>query len=139
EIEVEFADVKHVICSITIADTESTVDKLLDALHSLTRQKHPIIDHDGFSIKPPDGLPLPAINLRDAYLSTKIRTIPLNEAVGHILVENVIPYPPGVPLLVAGEIMEQRHLDYMRHLIDKGSTIIGMEDLSLRTIRIVDA
>ncbi|CAF1180948.1 unnamed protein product [Rotaria sordida] len=138
-IEVEFADVKHVICSITIADTESTVDKLLDALHSLTRQKRPIIDHDGFSIKPPDGLPLPAINLRDAYLSTKTRTIPLNEAVGHILVENVIPYPPGVPLLVAGEIMEQRHLDYMRYLIDKGSTIIGMEDLSLQMIRILDA
>ncbi|CAF4315257.1 unnamed protein product, partial [Rotaria sordida] len=34
---------------------------------------------------------------------------------------------------------EQRHLDYMRYLIDKGSTIIGMDDLSLQTIRILDA
>ncbi|CAF1246938.1 unnamed protein product [Rotaria sp. Silwood1] len=138
EIEVEFADVKHVICSITIADTESTVDKLLNALHSLTKQNYQVIDDNNFSIKPPDGLPLPAISLRDAYFSTKTRSIPLNEAVGHILVENVIPYPPGIPLLVPGEIMEQRHLDYMRHLIDRGSTIIGMEDLSLRTVRIMD-
>jgi len=139
EIEAEFADLKHVIFSITIADTEVTVDKLLDALRGLSRQKHHINNYDDSSIKPPDGLPSPAITLRDAYFATKTRAVPLNEAVGHILAENVIPYPPGVPLLVPGEIMEQRHLDYVRHLIDKGSTIVGMEDLSKRTVRIVEA
>jgi arginine decarboxylase len=139
EVEVEFADLKQVICSITVADTESTVDKLLDALRSLTRQKHPIIDNDSFSIKPPDGLPHSAISLRDAYFATKTRAVPLNEAVGHILAENVIPYPPGIPLLVPGEILEQRHLDYVRHLIGKGSAIVGMEDSSLRMVRVVDA
>jgi arginine/lysine/ornithine decarboxylase len=67
-----------------------------------------------------------------------MRTISLNEAVGQILGENLIPYQPGIPLLVPGEIMEQHHLDYVHYLIKKGSIIVGMEDLSLRTIRIVD-
>jgi arginine/lysine/ornithine decarboxylase len=138
EVEAEFADLKHVIFSITIADTESTVNQLLHALRSLTRQKYQITDYDDFSIKPPDGLPHSAISLRDAYFATKTRTISLNEAVGQTLAENLIPYPPGIPLLVPGEIMEQRHLDYVHHLIKKGSSIVGMEDLSLRTIRIVD-
>ena len=138
EVEAEFADLKHVIFSITIADTESTVDKLLDALHALTRQKHHITNDADSSIKIPDALPRTAISLRDAYFATRTRIVPLNESVGEILAENVIPYPPGIPLLIPGEIMEQRHLDYVHHLIKKGSTIVGMEDLSLRTVRIVD-
>ncbi|CAF1462652.1 unnamed protein product [Adineta steineri] len=138
QIEVEFADLKHIICSITIADTELTVNKLLDALRNLNEQKHQITESNNSSIKLPDGLPHSAISLRGAYFAIKTRTILLNEAVGHILAENIIPYPPGIPLLVPGEIMEQSHLDYIRHLIERGSSIVGMEDLSLQTIRIVD-
>ncbi|CAF3876015.1 unnamed protein product [Adineta steineri] len=138
QIEVEFADLKHIICSITIADTELTINKLLDALRNLNEQKHQIPESNNSSIKLPDGLPHSAISLRDAYFAIKTRTILLNEAVGHILAENIIPYPPGIPLLVPGEIMEQSHLDYIRHLIERGSSIVGMEDLSLQTIRIVD-
>ncbi|CAF4459050.1 unnamed protein product, partial [Adineta steineri] len=131
-------DLKHIICSITIADTELTVNKLLDALRNLNKQKHQIPESNNSSIKLPDGLPHSAISLRDAYFAIKTRAIPLNEAVGHILAENIIPYPPGIPLLVPGEIMEQSHLDYIRHLIERGSSIVGMEDLSLQMIRIVD-
>ena len=137
-IEVEFADIKHLVCSITIADTESTVDALIDALHSLTKQDHQIVTYDNSTIKPPDGLPTAAISLRDAYFANKTRSIPMNEAVGHILSENIIPYPPGIPLLVPGEIIEQCHLDYLKYLIEKGSNIIGMEDSSFQTINVVD-
>lgn len=137
-VEVEFANIKHVIFSITIADTSSTVDKLLHALRALTTHKEQSIENDDSYIKPPDGLPHGAINLRDAYFASKTRSIPLNESVGKILAEDIIPYPPGVPLLVPGEIMEQRHLDYLRHLIDKGCAIVGMKDLTIQTVRIVD-
>ncbi|CAF1292944.1 unnamed protein product [Adineta ricciae] len=137
-IEVEFADLKHIICSITVADTELTVNKLLDALHNLASTNSPTANSNEMSIRPPNGLPQSAINLRDAYFATKTHTIPLCDAIGCVLAENVIPYPPGIPLLVPGEIMEQRHLDYIHHLIEKGSSIVGLEDLSLKTIRIVD-
>jgi lysine decarboxylase len=139
KIEIELADLKHIVFSITVADTELTVDKLLDALRGLISQKHQIKNnYDDSSIKPPNGLPRSAISLRDAYFATKTRAVPLNSAVGHILAENVIPYPPAVPLLIPGEIMEQCHLDYIRQLIGKGSIIVGTEDSSLRTVRIVD-
>ena len=137
-VEVEFADLKHVICSITVADTELTLCQLLDALRGLSKQKKEVNESDNSSIKAPEGLPHSAITLRDAYFAIETRTIPLNEGVGQILAENVIPYPPGIPLLVPGEIMEQCHLDYIYHLIAKGSSIVGMEDLSLQTLRIVD-
>ena len=137
-IEVEFADLKHIIFSITIADTETTITKLLDALRSLIQQKYQTNKLDDSSIKPPAGLPHAAITLRDAYFASKTRSVPLNETVGNIIAENIIPYPPGIPLLIPGEIMEQRHLEYICHLVNKGSNIVGVEDLSLRTIRIID-
>ncbi len=139
EIEAEFADLKHVIFSITVADTEFTVDKLLDALRGLISQKHQINNYDDSSIKPRNGLPRSAISLCDAYFATKTRTVPLNEAVGHILAESVMPYPPGVLLLIPGEIMKQRHLDYVQHLIENGNTIVGTEDSSIQTVCIFDA
>jgi arginine/lysine/ornithine decarboxylase len=44
KVEAEFADLKHVIFSITIADTEWTVNQLIHALSSLIRQKYQIND-----------------------------------------------------------------------------------------------
>lgn len=137
-IEVEFADLKHIIFSVTIADTESTVDRLLNALGSLSEQKHQILNDDTSAIEPPADLPHVAIALRDAYFAASTRTVPLNEAIGNVMAENIIPYPPGIPLLVPGEIIEQHHLAYISHLIKKGSNIVGMEDASLQTVRVVD-
>ncbi|CAF4849704.1 unnamed protein product, partial [Rotaria socialis] len=68
-------------------------------------------------IKLPNGLPRSVINVRDAYFTTKTRRVSLDEGVGHVLVESIIPYPPGVPLLVPGEIMEQHHLDFLRYFL----------------------
>ncbi|CAF3487796.1 unnamed protein product [Rotaria sp. Silwood1] len=137
-VEVEFADLRQIICSITFADTESTTQQLLDALRHLSKY-HPQCNHADFSfIKPPDSLPRSIINIRDAYFATKIRRVSLDEAVGHVLAENVIPYPPGVPLLVPGEIMERHHRDFLQYFLDKGGSLVGIEDPNLRTVRIVD-
>lgn len=138
QIEVEFADLKHIIFSITIADTQLTINKLLNGLIDLIKQKNQINNNDNSSINPPSDLPVSKINLRDAYFANKTRSIPLNQSIGYILAENIIPYPPGVPILVPGEIIQQSHLDYIQHLINKGSTIVGMEDLSIQTVKIID-
>lgn len=136
-LDAEFADLKHVICSITIGDTERSLDQLLAALRSLSAQAR-ASDPIDFDIVPPTGLPLQAISPRDAYFA-RSRAIPVEQSVGHIVAENLIPYPPGIPLLVPGEIIEQHHLDYLRALIGKGSGFVGTEDQTLKTIRIVDA
>ncbi|CAF5141936.1 unnamed protein product, partial [Rotaria sp. Silwood1] len=47
-------------------------------------------------------------------------------------------YPPGVPLLVPGEIMERHHRDFLQYFLDKGGSLVGIEDPNLRTVRIVD-
>lgn len=136
-IDAEFADLKHVICSMTIADTEASIDKLLSALYGLSTKKRVIISTDIAFINRPNGLPHMEISPRDAFLGAKSHAVPLDQAVGQIIIENVIPYPPGIPLLVSGEIVQQCHIDYVRYLIGKGHDFVGTDDPFLNTVRVM--
>ena len=112
-IDAEFADLKHIICSISLADNRTTIDELLDALQDLSDQSREIKEEVDSFIEPPEGLPTMTMTPRDAYFAPKTRALPIDQAVGKILVESVIPYPPGVPLLVPGEVLEQGHVEFI--------------------------
>lgn len=137
-IDAEFADLKHLICSISLADNRATIDELLDALQDLSNENHESNKQVDSFIEPPKGLPTMLTTPRNAYYALETCPLPIDQTVGKILVESVIPYPPGVPLLVPGEVMEQRHVNYIKYLINKGRDFIGTEDPSLRTVRIMD-
>ena len=85
---------------------------------------------------PPEHLPELQITPREAYFA-KSHIVPIQEAIGEIVAENIIPYPPGIPLLVPGEKLEQEHIDYLNYIMNKGSRVVGTEDKSLKTLRIV--
>lgn len=137
-IDAEFADLKHIICSISLADNRTTIDELLDALQDLSDESRQINDEIDSFIEPPKGLPAVTISPRDAYFAPQTLSIPIDQAVGKTLIESVIPYPPGVPLLVPGEIIEQCHVDFIHYLLEKGSDFIGTEDPTLQTVRIIN-
>ncbi|CAF4130139.1 unnamed protein product [Rotaria magnacalcarata] len=118
--DIDLSGFKAIICSFTIADTEYTTDLLTDALHHLSKHHRQTDYTDFMLVKLPNGLPRSVINVRDAYFTTKTRRVSLDEGVGHVLVQSIIPYPPGIPRLVPGEIMEQHYLDFLRYFLDKG-------------------
>jgi arginine/lysine/ornithine decarboxylase len=76
------------------------------------------------------------ISPREAYFA-KSRPVPIADAIGEIVAENIIPYPPGIPLLVPGEVMEQHHLEYLHYIMKQGSGVVGPEDKTLQMVRIV--
>jgi arginine decarboxylase len=135
-IDAEFSDLRQIICSVTIGDTPATVAKLVNALRELSKQKRPALQIAA-EVAPPAGLPKLVISPREAYFA-HARVLPIEQAVGHVVAENVIPYPPGIPLLVPGELMEQKHLDYLQFIMSKGSSVVGTEDKTVKTLRIVE-
>lgn len=52
-------------------------------------------------------------------LTTK--TVPLNEAIGEISAQLVIPYPPGIPLLFPGEIITYEDIENIKLLHSTGA------------------
>jgi lysine decarboxylase len=134
-IDGEFADLKHVIFSVTLGDTPASVEKLLVALRQLSQQKSgkPVMD---IAVPLPIGLPEMVMTPRDAYYA-RSKVVSFEQSVGEISAENLIPYPPGIPLIVPGERITQDHLDYLTYVRSKGSGVVGTEDKSLATLRVV--
>ena len=134
-IDAEFSDLRQVICSVTIGDTDASINKLVNALRAIAADKRPARSHQA-ETAPPAGLPKLVISPREAYFA-KSRPVPIADAIGEIVAENIIPYPPGIPLLVPGEVMEQHHLEYLHYIMKQGSGVVGPEDKTLQMVRIV--
>lgn len=60
--------------------------------------------------------------------------IDISEAKNRVVAENIIPYPPGVPILIMGELMEEKHINLIYKYIEDGVTILGVEDKKVKVI-----
>lgn len=133
---VEFADPAHVVCSVTLADDDDTIDALLVALRAAVAGRR-----DGSATAPPAVVDLPsiptmALTPRQAF-GTPTLPVPLAEALGRVCAEQVMPYPPGIPVLLPGEIVGADHIDYLHSQAAHGVRIVGPEDQRLQTLRVI--
>lgn len=55
--------------------------------------------------------------------------IPLDDAVGKICAGSLIPYPPGIPLVCPGEMIDADMVSYIKELREKGEKVIGINGL----------
>ena len=51
--------------------------------------------------------------------------------------ENVMSYPPGIPILSPGERITGEILDYIEYAKDKGCFLTGTEDLEVNRLNIL--
>ncbi|MEZ5116359.1 MAG: hypothetical protein R2737_08825 [Candidatus Nanopelagicales bacterium] len=64
-------------------------------------------------------------------------TVSRERAVGRVAAEPVVPYPPGVPVIVPGERIEASTVDVVASLLASGGHVHGCADERLRTIQVV--
>ncbi|MPQ45134.1 aminotransferase class I/II-fold pyridoxal phosphate-dependent enzyme [Clostridium tarantellae] len=67
-------------------------------------------------------------------IDNKKKLIDLDNSIGKIVGENIIPYPPGIPLLIMGEIIEFKHINLIKDYIRSGTTIIGLYDDKIKVL-----
>jgi lysine decarboxylase len=85
-------------------------------------------------LQPP--IPPLAMPPRSAALAHK-ETVALDAAAGRTCAEMVMFYPPGIPLLMPGELVTPETVDVCRQLLAAGAHPYA-SDPSLETIRVVD-
>jgi arginine/lysine/ornithine decarboxylase len=134
----EMSDLVGVVCLITIGDTEASIQRLVEAFATLSREH--FRGSDRRSDRRSSGAAVAAAELkmspRQAFF-TPSRAIPLDEASGEISTELVIPYPPGIPVLAPGEVITDEKVSYLGEGVAHGMYISGPADPQLRTIRVV--
>jgi lysine decarboxylase len=119
---------------ISIGNQLSDIEKLIQGLAKLEnyQQNQPNYPSLTLSKLPTTEL---AISPRQDFQSAKI-SLPLHLAVNRICVEVICPYPPGIPVLIPGEIISQSALDYLQEIINFGGIVTGAKDSQLRNIQV---
>ncbi|CAL5211609.1 unnamed protein product [Lathyrus oleraceus] len=74
---------------------------------------------------------------RDAFFARK-RKVMVKESIDKVSGELICPYPPGIPVLIPGEVITQRAVDYLLNVKSKGGYISGASDPLLSSIVVCD-
>lgn len=134
-VRLEMADRDTLVPIVTVADTERSVDTLVEAVtHSLARRRgapRPPAASVAWSVRPE-----PVMSPRDAWFAPR-EQVARSDAVGRISAETAAPYPPGIPALAPGERVTQRLLDALRGEAAAGSRIAYCRDPRLETLLVV--
>lgn len=105
----EMADRGHVVCILTCADGEREAARLGQALGqtALTGPCAPC--------PPLPGIPETALTPRQALFAPR-EGVPLAGSAGRISACQIAPYPPGVPVVAPGEVIEKKYLAYLKEI-----------------------
>ncbi len=76
------------------------------------------------------------ISPREAFFAAT-ETLPIQETTEHICAEIVCPYPPGIPVLMPGEVITKAAIEYLQQIQAMGGFISGCADASLNTLKVV--
>ena len=119
-IEPEGASLNYVILISTVADTDRGFDLLLKALDS-TEKRKPLKNN----ISKPE-MPQRACKSSDIK-HTQITAV--KDSIGQICGTYIYAYPPGIPIIVPGEIISQEIVEKISLYIKKGVNIISDDNL----------
>lgn len=126
-IQMELAEPNVVLAIVSFGDDETTLSKLVEALKDISKRffnTMPLKDIDVLSsLKNPKILLSP----RDAYYHPK-RLIHIKKAEGLIAGESIMVYPPGIPLIIPGELITKEIINHYLYLKDEGTITLNEDD-----------
>lgn len=133
-VQMELAETHLILGVLSIGTKQEDLDALVDALQLISDKYS---DQHLPAIKPKVRYAFPEVftRPREAYHAPK-QYIPLSEAAGQIAGESVMIYPPGIPIVIPGEVISDdiiKDLDFYRR---NGSTILS--DTESGFIKVID-
>ena len=134
-IEVELSDMYNILCFVTPADDERTLDKLVSALHEMAAEHCQAGEIREIAVEIPE-IPQLSLTPRDAFFG-ETELVPFRESAGRIIAEFIYVYPPGIPILLPGEVISQQNIDYIVNHLEVGLPVKGPEDLTLQNVKVI--
>ena len=143
-IETEMACPGYVLAMFTVCDDGSGYDRVAEALIDLDRSLtdtggcHGAADQTEGSCNASGFRSLPApvrrMSISEAMDSER-EYISLEEACGRISAEQIFIYPPGTPILTAGEMIGREYIDYILKCISEGFNVKGIGDGCISVVK----
>ena len=134
-IEIEMSDMYNILCLVTPGDTQENIDLLLKALRELSAETYQVNAARELVVKVPE-IPQLSLTPRQAFYGDT-ELIPFKESAGRIIAEFIYVYPPGIPILLPGEVISQSNIDYIIDHLEVGLPVKGPEDRSIEQVKVI--
>lgn len=121
-IEVEMADENNIVCIVTPYNSTGDVKTLCRAVVNMTEKTKPVPRKTEIFKYPDHEISLLP---RKAYFSPS-ETVELSESISRVSAATVCKYPPGIALVVPGEMIRAEHIRKISDTLEKGGTITGL-------------
>ncbi|RIV28820.1 aminotransferase class I/II-fold pyridoxal phosphate-dependent enzyme [Alicyclobacillaceae bacterium I2511] len=134
-IEVELSDLYNILCVLSWGDTSADIDALVNALTTISETYQGQLGKREINVHVP-AVPVLAMSPREAFYADT-ETVSLSQSVGRTIAEMIMVYPPGIPILLPGEIVEQQNVDYIEENLRAGLPVQGPDDPEIRFVKVV--
>ncbi|MGL5754353.1 MAG: aminotransferase class I/II-fold pyridoxal phosphate-dependent enzyme [Paraclostridium sp.] len=135
KIQVELSNYYGALLIATIGNTKKEFYKLKEALIEIDKTMKTEIELK--DIYYPLNIPKKILTPRQAFY-TDTKSVKINDSIGEISGEYIIPYPPGVSLVSPGEEITREVIEYVIECKEKGMNVSGVKDSNLEYIQIVN-
>lgn len=111
------------MCMTGIGNKRCDFDRLLQSLREISTETSADL--------PPAENPTQEVTVRKlkhGLPPTEKERIPLEEGNGRVCADSIIPYPPGIPIVCPGEIINGEIINYVTGLRKSGEKVMGIDD-----------
>jgi arginine/lysine/ornithine decarboxylase len=133
DIQVEFGDIGNFLAYISVGDSDKNIERLVSALADIRRlykkDRAGMLEYEYIS-------PTVVTTPQKAFYADK-NSVPLIDCLGEVCAENVMSYPPGIPILSPGERITGAIIDYIVYAKEKGCFLTGTEDLEVNRLNVI--
>ncbi|HEY9736946.1 MAG TPA: arginine decarboxylase, partial [Trichocoleus sp.] len=132
----ELPTLRQLTFIFSLGNTEADGRRLVQAFTQLSQRYAGSASQ--VTSKCPAALPPAQIGLapREAFFAAAV-TLPAAAAVGHLSAATLCPYPPGIPVLLPGEVITAEALQSLQQVHQAGGYITGCADPTLATLSVI--
>lgn len=136
----ELPSFRHITFVLSVGTTQRDIDLLIASLavYAVTTPVHDTPFGHGFHLEVPSSERRQAMVMtpRDAFFAPSVH-LSAEEAIGRVSAETLCPYPPGIPVLLPGEVVTSHAVQMLRAVLKAGGSVSGASDNTLSTIRVI--
>ncbi len=124
---------RHLTFIISIGNTSHDIEELVNAFQILSNQSKV---KNNIPLVPLSPCPLVPVSPREAFFAAT-EIVDKVKAIGRISAELICPYPPGIPVLMPGEVITEEAIAYLKQVLALGGNITGCSDPTLLTFKVI--
>ncbi|NEO34656.1 MAG: lysine decarboxylase, partial [Symploca sp. SIO3C6] len=140
---------RHLTFIISLGNTQVDIEQLVQGFQHLAKARDR--GNNGAPIQNPvpsifsevkqshtsEAINPKSLTPRAAFLAPK-KTVAIAHAAYCISAELICPYPPGIPLIMPGEVILPEAIRMLQDILSSGGVITGCSDISVQTLQVVD-